>query len=712
MTPAAYIDFETRSVVDLKKAGVETYSMHPSTEVLCMAYAIGDEAVRVWHLQKGPLLFPADLAEHVASRRRVVAHHAHFELNIWAMMHRRFPADWPELPAEIVDDTMARARTLGLPGGLGDCAHALRVPVAKDKEGHALMLQMCKPKKTRDGLVWIDTPAKRQRLAEYCAVDVEVERQLDRILPPLTESERRLWLHDWTVNQRGVMLDVPSARRADALIGVETLSLNWAIGQLTGGKVPTANARAKLMAWLAENGADLDDLRKGTVADTLRDERDALPAAAVQGLELRQEAAKASTAKLKAMISGAGPDSRARGLLAFYGAGTGRYAGRRIQTQNMPRTPKGWTVKDAELVFGLLATGEDIRDFLRFEYGSTMQAISNCLRSLIVAPPGARLIARDYSNIEGRVLAWIAGEEWKLKAFREFDAGTGPDLYKLAYSKSFGIGVDDVTDDQRQIGKVQELALGYQGGKGAFANMAANYGITVVVKRELAPKGAKMVLTEDEVEDIKDGWRGAHPRVKDLWYGLEKAAVAAIQHHGEVFSHGPIKYRMMGDFLTCKLPSGRLLWYAYAALKPEAILYRVDPKTGVRRQVFSGTMAVAHKYHRDVLDGPHAIEWTGRERIQCYGVDQGRFAPYNPYGGLFTENVVQAVARDILADAMLRLEAAGYPVVMHVHDEAVCELPEGVGSGDEMTRVMCELPAWAEGLPVAASGWEGTRYRK
>lgn len=666
--PECHIDLETRSRCSLKTAGTARYAEDSSTEVLCFAYAIGDGDVKLW--SKGEP-FPREVREHAEAGGAFVAHNAAFDSTILAEMHRRDPATWPDIKPEQWRCTMIRARALALPGSLEQGGAILGLATQKDKAGHRLMMKLCKPNKKG---VFPGTPEEFAALGAYCRTDVATERGFHHALPPLPEREQELYALDMVINRRGVPIDVDGVQRVAALTETVGRRLSLKVSEITGGRVGSVSEVAAMLDFLEGEGVALEKLSKDHVARALKGAIDS--DVARQVLQIRKLAAKASTAKLKKMLACVMADGRIRGVHAFLGADTWRWAGRMIQTQNLPRPEEGFDWRHV-IEWTKEPNGAEL---LEDWYGSALDPISWSLRSLIKAPKGRKFIACDYSNIEGRVLAWCAGEEWKLQAFREYDAGKGPDLYKLAYSKSFGVPVDQIAYDQRQIGKVQELALGYQGGLGAFTSMAANYGITVIGDDGPRPDDAGQVLTESQVDSIKQGWRDAHPKVVDFWYALERAAINATERHGKIFEVGPVAFRRSGDFLFCRLPSGRKLAYPF----------------------------------------PHIEKFVnrwGREqsKIQTYGIDSKRNRKWGiryPYGGLFCENIVQAIARDILAEAMPRLEREQYEIVMHVHDEAVCEVPAGFGSWKEMAEIMCELPAWAHGMPITAGGWQGERYRK
>ena len=729
------------------------------------AWAIGDEPVVCWRTAHEP--FPKRLKAHVENGGKLGAHNAHFEHNIWAEQHRRAPLNWPRVEWSQWIDTMALARAAGFPAALGQCAIAMGLPIAKDDRGGALIRALSIPMKNG---AFREDETMFQEFMRYCIRDVEVEREIHRRLPPLSEFEQQLWRLDAVINTRGVGIDLESARLALEIVTAETESLSQRVKTATNGAVSSAAQVGALRLFLLSEGIDVDKLNSDTVTRTL-----AKGVASDLGrelLELRKLAAKTSTGKLKAMLSGSTPEGnggfgRARGLFAYWGADTGRWAARRIQPHNLPRTPEDF---DGEDVIAALHQPNS-REYLEAWYGSPMDAISWGLRSLICAEPGNKLIAVDLSNIEGRVLAWLAGETWKLDAFRAYDTiipgqfdkkgkplRAGPDLYMLAYARSFGIDIADVTKLMRLLGKVQELALGFQGGFGAFASMAANYGITIIEDDAERPETTGEVLTRSEVEKIKLGWRAAHPETVALWRRLNDCSLKAVQEPDKVIDAGCVSYRVHKNMLYCRLPSGRLLSYPYPSIEKTASykwrtscvdfansiidadpalpapareaakhLRAVAPRGAERHAVTKLREIASHPIGGENQDVATSIIDGLRESMQpvvvLYGREKkyydeygkpkkARWGKWSAYGGLLVENCTQAVARDILAYAMTRLEAKGYEIMMHVHDEIVVSVPESFGSVNEMTSIMCELPKWARGLPIAAEGWTASKYRK
>jgi DNA polymerase len=662
-----HADFETFSTVDLKTVGLDNYARHPTTDAWCMSFRFDKEPVQRW--KRGEPL-PIDVALHVSSGGQVVAHNASFELAIWNLiMAVRY--GWPELKIEQVRCTMAMGYAMSLPGKLEQMAPALGITARKDMAGSRLMMQMCRPRDIKpDGtVIWWDEPEKIERLGAYCDQDVVVESGMDERLMPLSPDEQALWVLDQKINQRGVYIDRDAVAKAIAIVEAEQKRLDDQMRKVTGNFVGFCTEVARLKKWIATRGIDVDGLAKMDVMDLLA--LDTLPEDVRAALLLRQEAGKSSTAKLRAMVTAASTqDDRLRGMMQYHGAGTGRWAGRRVQLQNIPRPKLGSAeIERAIDVIKRTADPKHAAQYLDVLFAPPLDVISWSLRGMICAAPGNDLLAADFANIEGRGLAWLAGDEKKLDVFRAFDDGSGLDVYKLMAATVLTKPVGEIDKDQRQTyGKVPELACGYQGGVGAFQKMAKTYQVKV----------------SDEIADFaKTQWRAAHPKIVQYWYDLEAAAIEAVLNPGRVTMAGApgrqVKFRVKGSFLWCLLPSGRALCYPYPKLKQ-----KMTPWGEEKDQV-----------HYMTVDGT-----------------TNKWEETHTYGGKLAENVTQAICRDLLVAAIRQAEAAGYPVVLHVHDEVVSEVPKAFGSLEEYERVCSTMPAWAAGLPVVAEGWRGERYRK
>jgi len=667
--PILHIDFETRSACDLKKAGAHVYASHPTTDALCMAYALDNGPVKIWILGE-PL---PDLIWKCMANQSVTftAQNAQFEFLIWNYVCTQ-KYKWPNLPIRRMDCTMIRAYNMGLPGSLEMAAKAVGMKFSKDAKGHRIMLQLCKPRKMSDDgkqIQWweqsdstekLNIKEKYEALYRYCKQDIVVERELDKRLLPLSHYEKNLWILDQKINHRGVYLNEKAARKAIIIVKAEQTKFNNSISELTEGEVGTCNSHVALRKWINKKGIKCLGVGKAEVLDLMEGD---LPEIVRNALLLRQGASRSSTAKLKAMITSKSNDNRVRGCLQYYGAAsTGRWAGRRIQLQNMKRPDI--TQEEIELIMKKLsrAPADEAREWLNIFHSSAIQPIADCVRAMLQAAPGKKLIAGDWSAIEGRILAWLAGEERTLSIYR----GHGR-IYEHRATQIFqGTMITNVTKDQRLIGKVAELALGYQGGKRAFQSMAKVYFIKV---------------PDERAEAIKLLWRQANPHIVSYWYNLERAAIAAAQNPGKRFACGPkgrhVIFLKNGSFLFCRLPSGRAMCYPYPKMR--------------------------------LVKTP----WGEMKNALTYkGTLYGKFITRVAYGGLLAENITQATARDLLADGLFRVEAAGYPIVMHVHDEIVTELKTNLGSVDELVDLMCTLPDWAKDLPIKAEAWVGERYRK
>lgn len=651
-----HLDWETRSACDIRKAGLYAYAAHPSTEIILASYAFDDGPVLNWFPGE-PV--PKEIKEHILSQKPVIAHNAQFEKIIGDFVGTKH--GWPILSYEQIRCTMVQAYAMGLPGSLEKASAALGIEQQKDMKGHRLMMKMSQVKEIlEDGtIVWHNDPTDLQNLASYGRQDVVVEREVDKREIKLSKSEHALWCLDQKINGRGVMVDLPAARKALEVVEKEKVRLNAAMQRVTKNAVATCTATGQLTDWIHFRGVQTEGVAKSDVIELLEDP--ALPPDVREAVSLRQEAAKSSTAKLNAMILSANLDGRVRGTLQFCGAGTGRWSGRRLQVQNFPRAK--YEASDIDTIFDLLLGDRNPGVLLNLTYGSPLSVLSNVLRSFIVAAPGNRLIWCDFSAIEARVLAWLAGEVSVLKIFEN-----GGDIYIHAAAKIFGVSPADVTKAQRQIGKVAVLALGYGGGKGAFQAMAKGYNVKV---------------KDQEAESIKENWRASHQNIVRYWHSLNSQAINAVNNPGEKFSTGSqfcqVSYLKKGSFLWCQLPSGRLLCYPYPKIVPYETPW--------------GEM-------RDTLTYKGEDSLTKKWDVQ------------KAYGGLLAENITQAVARDLLAESIIRLEKSGYPVVLHVHDEIVCEVPDEFGSRQEMEEIMSEIPSWASGLPISVEGAEGKRYSK
>lgn len=660
MSDVLHIDFETHSIVDLPECGVAVYADHESTLPWCMGFAFGDAPVHLWKLGED---LPAYVAEWVRDGKPVVAHNATFEWHIWnKICVRRFK--WPWLTLESLECTMAKAFAMGLPGSLEKAAAAVGLTHQKDLKGGRVMRQLAQPRDViGDVAVFydpVDHADKFEMLYEYCKTDIVVERELNSRLMSLSENEKKVWLLDQKINLRGVQVDLDSVRVASKIVDIEKERLNQEMRKATGNQVATFNANAQLTNWIKSQGVDTEGVAKSDVIDLI--ELETTPAHVVRVLKIRQEAAKSSNAKIPKLISGTSSDGRIRGMFQYHGATTGRWAGRRTQLHNLPRP--SFNEFEIDYAFKRMASEPDLEALVSeidLLIGPPTAVVSDCIRGFFKAKPGHDLIVLDFSAIEARVLAWLAGEEKVLRIFRSHGK-----IYEQAAADIFGISIDKVTKGQRAIGKVAILALGYGGGKGAFQVMSKGYGVKV---------------SDGEAEDIKLKWREANPAIVRYWSDLEDASIKAVENHDTIFSAGAkgreISFKKMGSFLWCRLPSGRVNCYPYPKIEPV-----VTP-------------------------------WGATRTALTYmTVDNGNWVRVSTYGGSLSENVTQSVARDLLAESMLRLEDSRYPIVMHIHDENVLEVPKDFGSVEEAGKIMSEIPNWAEGLPIQVEGFRTDRYQK
>jgi len=658
-----HIDLETRSAVDLRKTGVHVYAEDPTTDVWCACYAFDDGPIKTW-MPGEPC--PTEIVAHVLKGGRFWAHNAAFERTLWAsVLHLRY--GWPLPAPEQWDCTMARAYCMALPGSLDSASAALGINEAKDPAGYRTMLRMSKPRRyEEDGSpVWWDDPPRVAQLVAYCGQDVVVERALHARLMDLRPLERLIWLLDQKINDRGVYVDRALCEAAKPIIRDTLLKLNAEMRSVSKGFIPSCDAVAKIVEFCQHRGVDADSIRRDEVAELLSQE---LPSDVRRVLELRAEAGKAAVKKIDALLLGCSKDGRAKGLLAYHGASTGRWSARRFQPQNLKR-PKD---KSQESLIPIVMTGS--ASAVELLAGPPLEVVGDVIRGMITAAPGAMLFAADFASIESRVLAWLAGEQWKVKAFEEFDRGGGADMYRQTYARAFGVSVNSVNGDQRTIGKVLDLSLGFQGGQRALQSMAKIYGIEI---------------EDDRADELKTAWRDAHQNIKQFWYDVEDAALRAVGNPGKTKHCDKLAFKTAGSFLFMRLPSGRAITYPYPKLKE------------IKTPWGSTKLSLTYK---------SVISPANTKRIVKDDLNSSNWARISTYGGSLVENATQAVARDVMAEAMLRVDAAGYPPVLTIHDEVVSE--RAGGSVAEFEDLMVQPPAWAGGLPIAAEAWSGPRYRK
>lgn len=708
----------------LSAAGAAKYAAHPTCEVLTFSYDLKDgRGERRWRPGEPP---PFDLWAHVGGGGLLESHNAGFEWWVWLhVLTKRY--GWPPLPTRQQRCSMAKARAWGLPGALGKIAEVLRADVQKDKAGVDLMKQFSMPRQPtktdrRRRCMPEDDPVSFVRYRNYCGTDIATESAISLRIPDLSPAEQEWWEIDQLINRRGVQVDMPSVSAGIAIMEQAFERYNTELFRITDGAVQRASELQKLQEWLRGHGVYMDAMDEDALAEALK----MMPSGAPRrALEIRQRVGSASVKKLYAIYNQATDDGRLHDLYIFHGARTGRPTGDGPQPTNLPkgklrvvkcegcgRHSSGghefcpwcnacllgvdaidWEQAPEAAVDVLAVVAERNLDRLEHFFGDAFLTLSGSLRSIFCAGPGCELVSSDYSAIEAVVLAELAGETWRQELFRN-----GGKIYEASGARIQGLSYDDVIEHKkrtgshhpcRKVGKVAELAGGYQGWIGAYKAF-----------------GADEFMTDDEIKATILAWRKASPMIVRMWggqlvdgltgepcvpwcptatfapYGLEGAAIQAVLNPGQEFAYRSISYRVHDDVLYCRLPSGRHIAYHTPRLRPSA---RTE-----------GTYSLSYwGWNTNPKNG--AVGWVQMDT----------------WGGKLTENVVQAVARDIFRDAVVRLWRAGYYTVLHTYDEIAAEIPKGWGSIEEFERLMSEMPAWAQGWPIfAVDGWRGERYRK
>ena len=704
----SHLDFETRSRADLKKVGAWAYALHPSTNVVCLTFGYSKDrlySIGAWHIgwdwtwAKVKSRLPADLvADLEAGTAFIIAHNAAFEYALYnIVLHKRF--GWPALwnPANW-GCTLARAAMCGLPLGLDDLGGVLETKVIKDRDGQRLMHQLCKPTIEVPGqveLAFDENPAKLERFLQYNRTDVLVEMEADALLPEMPESERKIWELDLIINRRGIKVDLAFAERAALIADALVKPLNAELKRLTGGIVSAATEVVGLKAWIKTQGVELptktevdhetgeeidkETLDKVGIVELLN--TPGIPSHVRRAVEIRaQVSKKTSTAKYAKARAMVGPDHRVRGTLQYHGAHTGRWAGRLLQTHNIP---KGYKEKEQAVIVDHVMTGDpDLFDMVTG--GRGMTALSDALRGLIIAAAGKVLVCADFNAIEARVVFWLAGCLGPLAAYAR---GESPylEMARLIFPND---GLPNSVDEakkthpfQYDIGKRSILGDGF--GMGWKKFQSNTY-------LETAKMGKPVWLSDELSKRAVDGYRSLYSEVPRLWKDVEAAAVSAVREPGKRFTcaGGRVLWSMSNDrrFLVCRLPSGRYLWYWKPSIKLTKTRW--------------GDMRASLHY------------WGEHPKIH-------QWMNLSTYGGKLTENIVQAIARDLMAGGMLAVEGAGFEDLLTVHDEVLSEIkwphpnyPDQEQMLEHFENLMCDLPPWAAGLPVATEGWVSTRYHK
>lgn len=703
-----FLDTETFSETPITHG---TYRYAETAEIMVLTCAFGDDDVQCYDLTTPAGKFEAlELLEYIKHDcdLPIVAHNAMFDRNVLRLGNLKF-----EIPIERWRCSMVRAYAHGLPGGLDKLCDLFDITGedAKLKTGKNLIHLFCKPrpKNTKLRRATRDThPDDWAEFLKYATADIPPVRQLwNRKLPSWNYGERDtgkieldLWHRDQRMNDRGVAVDLPLVRQALRATAAEAKRLGDQIIEATvlddvpEGYVQSANQRDRLVEFiLKEYGLGLADLKKATVSKLIEDEN--TPGAVRELLLIRAQASQTSTAKYKAFERATSADGRLRGMIQFNGAArTMRDGGRTVQLQNLPS--RG--LLDAPLVTlgidALMAECEDLA------FDNVMHLCASTIRAALVAAPGSRLVVGDLSNIEGRGLAWLAGEEWVLKAYREYDAGHGEDLYKLAFARMVGGVPSLVSKGDRQIGKVNELACGYGGGIMAFATFSTAYGLDLEVLARHAQATIDTAVWSDSegfvtwlqkskgqswpmsfeaavaCNAFKMLWRTARPKTVELWDKLQELSVEALRNPGEVFTYGDIAFKRTGSWLRIRRPSGRVLCYPM----PE-------------------------------IDASN----PSKPSFSYMGINQytRQWARLRTYGGKIAENLTQAISRDLMFDTLAGVEDDGYAMLFRVHDELVTETTDDPQfNAPGLCAAMTRVPGWAKGMPLAAEGFVAQRYKK
>ncbi len=665
------LDFETRSRLDLEFVGSWIYTM--DCEPLMVAWKVDDGTTSVENLNTdagGTPECPDELRIALENPEcEVHAHNVLFEYGV--LLHQCAKKyGWPMPALHRFHDTMAAAMAFGLPGGLDNAGKALELSIVKDSEGKRLISYFSKPISSghRAGSFRACEGKEYNLFLEYCRRDVESEHALANAIPAINPREQLFFTRHFAAMVRGIRLDRSLIRGLEAMTDTGREVVGRDVTTATNGEITGATVAANpaaLRSFICAQGVEVLSVDKKAVAAALQT---LLPEPVKVVLEARQTLGKSSNRKLAKMTAWMDPNDRAHGILAYHAAGqTGRDGGRGPQFQNLPRGEK---LDHAALINAAIIGDTEAflnNSWVKRKDGTKvfdpMGAVATCLRGCIAAKEGCVFYQCDWSAIEARGVNWLAEQEDILEVFRKYDAGIGPDVYKVTAAAIACILIEAVTDDLRQMGKVVELGAGYAMSADKLVAYARDtYGLK---------------LTPEEAEKAIGVYRVTHRKVVAYWSNLETAAKMAIRRPGVVYSCGRVAYRFDGQHLQCRLPSGRLMTYPFATIKPAMTSWG------------------------ELRDQIHFYVWTNKHWVE-----------ETTYGGKLCENVTQGTCRDLMRDAVIRLEDAGYPIVLRVHDELVAEVDINANSYEDFKRLFLVVPDWATGLPLNGGGWIGPRYKK
>ena len=660
------IDFETRSLADLGAVGVWNYSLHPSTEIICacwkISYDTGESVTGEWDMTKPPAMDPM-LRFAIMSAFEIEAHNYQFELAIWQNVAVKRLGWAPVMPSQW-RDTMSAACYMALPASLDALCRALGMG-SKDPEGSRLISKYSKlylPSSKKE-----IPPEDLAKFVAYCRSDVELEAKVGDYLGDLPERELAIFQLDQKINMRGLYLDAEGIAAATAIVEERKGELTEKFQAITGLN-PTQGAKVK--DWCGERGVKLDNMQAEYLGGLI--EEGTIPAGPVrEALTIRLAINKSSTSKLAKMAAERAPDGRARWQCRYHGAQTGRWTGGGFQPLNLVRS---WEDVDPDDLVRDVMYGNGA--WLDACYGDAMEAISKAGRHWIMAEPGNRILAGDFVSIEAVILACLAGEEWKVEAFR-----SGAKIYEMMGDAIYNLPPGTVTKKthpaERQDGKIGELAFGYQGALGAWLNF---------------DKSGRH--TDERIVEICKAWRAKHPAIVAFWAGLQEAAIEAVANPGRLTQYREIGFVVVDEWLSMLLPNEKRIWYRNPELRTGMPRWH-NPE--VNEDCFDGTCRCRPQVH-----------------LSYMAQKEGQWKRTATYGGKLTENAVQATSREFLIPSVVAAEKAGYPVVLTVYDEIVAEVPLGRGSKEEFCDILKNAPGrdWAKGWPIGVDAWEGVRYKK